>query len=67
MTWPPRTILAVSLVAALLVLLGVTVVVPWYRRLPISPGGRRLVATGVVVFLLLLIAGIVFIVPTYWD
>jgi hypothetical protein len=67
MTWPPRTIFAVSVAVLLGILLLAAIAVPWYRRLPLPRRGRRLVVALAVVFLLVLIAGVVFIVPVYWD
>ena len=66
MAWPPRTILAVSVVVILIYLVAAATLRPWYRRLPLTPRGRRVVVTCVVTFLLVLIA-VVFFLPVYWD
>ena len=67
MTWPPRTILAVSVAALLIIVVLAATALPWYRRLPLSRGGQRLVVASVVTFLLILTAYVLFIVPIYWD
>jgi len=47
-------------------LIGVTTM-PWYRRLPLAPGTRRLIVASVMLFLVVLLAVVVFLVPAYWD
>jgi hypothetical protein len=66
MTWPPRTVLAVSVVVILILLVIAVTFLPWYRQLPLSRGWRRLAVACVVFFLLALIAW-VFLLPVYWD
>jgi hypothetical protein len=66
MTWPPRTILAVSVVVVLIVLVLGATFLPWYRRLPLSRAGRRVAVACVITVLLVLIAT-VFFLPVYWD
>jgi len=41
--------------------------IPWYRQLPVAPGTRRLIVASVVLFLVVLLAVVVFLVPAYWD
>jgi hypothetical protein len=67
MTWPPRTIFAVSVAVLLVILLLGAIATPWYRRLPLARGTRVLVVASVIIFLLVLTAWVVFIVPIYWD
>ena len=67
MTWPPRTILVVSLAMLLIILLVAVTILPWYRQLPLSRGGRLLVVASVIIGLLILRACVVFLVPVYWD
>jgi hypothetical protein len=66
MTWPPRTIFAVSVLVLLVVLLLAATFLPWYRQLPLSRTLRRVVVACVIMVLLVLIAW-VFFVPVYWD
>ena len=47
-------------------LIGVTAI-PWYRQLPLPPGTRILIVASVVLFLMVLLAAVVFLVPAYWD
>jgi hypothetical protein len=66
MTWPPRTIFAVSVLVLLVVVLLAATFLPWYRQLPLSRTVRRVVVACVIMVLLVLIAW-VFFVPVYWD
>ena len=65
MTWPPRVWLAMGVAVVLVVLL--IGAIPWYRQLPVVPGTRRLIVASVVLFLVVLLAAVVFLVPAYWD
>ena len=67
MTWPPRVWLAMGVAAMLVVLLIGVIAIPWYRQLPLAPGTRRLIVASVVLFLVVLLAAVVFLVPAYWD
>ncbi len=68
MTWPPRVLLALAVVAVLSALLvGALVVLPRSRLLPRSSRGRWLVIGGVVLLLLSLIGWTVVVLPAYWD
>jgi len=67
MTWPPRTILPVSVAVLLVILVLAATALPWYRQLPLPRGGRRLLVTSVIIVPLILIACVLFIVPIYWD
>jgi hypothetical protein len=66
MTWPPRTIFAVSVLVLLVVVLLAATFLPWYRQLPLSRTVQRVVVACVIMVLLVLIAW-VFFVPVYWD
>lgn len=66
MTWPPRTILAVSVVVVLILLLLAVTFLPWHRQLPLSRAGRRIAVACVAIFLLVLIAWVL-LLPVYWD
>jgi uncharacterized membrane protein len=67
MTWPPRTIFPVSVVVLLVILVLAAIAIPWYRRLGLSRGTRRLLLASVIVFLLVVIGYVVVVVPAYWD
>ena len=67
MTWPPRVWLAMGVAAMLVVLLIGVTAIPWYRQLPVAPGIRRLIVASVVLFLVVLLAAVVVLVPAYWD
>ncbi len=67
MTWPPRVWLAMGVAVVLVVLLIGVTTMPWYRRLPLAPGTRRLIVASVMLFLVVLLAVVVFLVPAYWD
>ena len=67
MTWPPRVWLAMGVVVMIVVLLIGVIAIPWYRQLPLAPGTRRLIVASVVLFLVVLLAAVVFLVPAYWD
>jgi hypothetical protein len=67
MTWPPRVWLAMGVVVVLVALLIGVTAIPWYRQLPVAPGTRRLIVASVALFLLALLAAVVFLVPAYWD
>jgi hypothetical protein len=68
MTWPPRVLLALAVVAVLSALLvGALVVLPRSRQLPLSSGPRWLVIGGVVLLLVSLIGWTVLVLPAYWD
>ena len=67
MTWPPRVWLAMAVIAVLIALLIGVTTIPWYRKLPLAAGTRRLIVASVVLFLVALLATVVFLVPAYWD
>jgi formate-dependent nitrite reductase membrane component NrfD len=62
MTWPPRTILALSVAVLLVLLLIAATAIPWYRRLHISPNGQRIIVPSAIISLLTLIACVAFLV-----
>jgi hypothetical protein len=67
MTWPPRTIFAVSVAVLLIILVLAAIATPWYRRLGLSRGTRRFVVGSVIVFLLVVVAYVIVVVPAYRD
>jgi hypothetical protein len=68
MTWPPRVLLALAVLAVLhALLIGALVVLPRSRHLPLSSRARWLVIGGVVLLLVGLISWIVLVLPAYWD
>ena len=69
MTWPPRVLLALAVVAVLHALLvGALVVLPRSRQLRVlSSSGRWLVIGGVVLLLVILIGWTLIVLPAYWD